>query len=127
VGGGTWLLSAHSAHLKAATAFLTWVTTSDDYQGKVAPGYPAVTAAAKTWLANQASSGYYANDITGPLTAAAGQVWSGWGYGQFSQEAVWAATVTPGMTAGKTIVSLLPAWQNAIANYARADGYKVTQ
>ena len=127
VGGGTWLLSAHSAHLKAATAFLTWVTTSDDYQGKVAPGYPAVTSAAKTWLANQASSGYYANDITGPLTAAAGQVWSGWGYGQFSQEAIWAATVTPGMTAGKSIVSLLPAWQTAIANYAQADGYKVTQ
>ena len=25
VGGGTWLLSAHSTHLKAATDFLTWV------------------------------------------------------------------------------------------------------
>ncbi len=127
VGGGTWLLSAHSARLKAATAFLTWVTTADDYQGKVAPGYPAVTSAAKTWLANQAASGYYADDIVAPLTAAAGQVWPGWGYGQFSQEAIWAATVTPGMTAGKSIVSLLPAWQAAIANYAQADGYKVTQ
>ena len=126
VGGGTWLLSAHSANLKAATAFLTWVTTSDDYQGKLAPGYPAYTAAAKTWLAGQASSGYYAGDVTGPLQAAANQVWSGWGYGQFSQEAIWAATVTPGLTAGKTIVSLLPAWQNAIGNYARSDGYQVT-
>lgn len=126
VGGGTWLLSAHSANLKAATAFLTWVTTSDDYQGKLAPGYPAYTAAAKTWLANQASSGYYVGDISGPLQAAANQVWSGWGYGQFSQEAVWAATVTPGLNAGRSIVSLLPAWQSAIVNYARSEGYQVS-
>ncbi|MEV7096623.1 ABC transporter substrate-binding protein [Amycolatopsis sp. NPDC051045] len=127
VGGGTWLLSAHSHHLKAATDFLTWVTTSDDYQGKLAPGYPAHRQAAKTWLANQAASGYYAGDIAGPLQTAAGQIWSGWGYGQFSQEAIWAATVTPGLTAGKTIVSLLPAWQSAIENYARSTGYEVKQ
>jgi multiple sugar transport system substrate-binding protein len=106
---------------------LTWVTTADDYQGKLAPGYPAYAPAAKTWLAAQASSGYYANDITAPLQAAANEVWSGWGYGQFSQEAIWAATVTPGVTSGKTIVSLLPAWQTAIANYARSDGYQVSQ
>jgi len=125
VGGGTWLLSAHSANLKAATAFLTWVTTADDYQGKLAPGYPAYSAAAKTWLAGQAASGYYANDIAAPLQAAANQVWPGWGYGQFSQEAIWAATVTPGLNAGKSLVSLLPAWQSAIENYARSDGYQV--
>ncbi|CAM3576467.1 ABC transporter substrate-binding protein [Kibdelosporangium persicum] len=127
VGGGTWLLSAHSANLKAATDFLTWVTTSDDYQGKVAPGYPAYGPAARTWLANQNSSGYYAGDIAAPLQAAAGQVWPGWGYGQFSQEAIWAATVTPGLNAGKSIVSMLPDWQNAIVNRARADGYQVNQ
>jgi multiple sugar transport system substrate-binding protein len=127
VGGGTWLLSAHSANLKAATAFLTWVTTSDDYQGKLAPGYPAYAPAAKAWLADQAGSGFYTGDFATPLQNAANEVWSGWGYGQFSQEAIWAATVTPGLTAGKTIVSLLPAWQNAITDYARSDGYQVSQ
>jgi multiple sugar transport system substrate-binding protein len=126
VGGGTWLLSAHSSNLKAATAFLTWVTTSNDYQGKLAPGYPAYSAAAKTWLAGQAASGYYVGDITAALQAAANQVWPGWGYGQFSQEAIWAATVTPGLNAHKSIVSLLPAWQSAIENYARSDGYQVS-
>ncbi|MEY9841155.1 ABC transporter substrate-binding protein [Streptacidiphilus sp. EB103A] len=127
VGGGTWLMSAHSAHLKAAAAFMTWVTTSDDYQGKVAPGYPASSTAAATWLAAQKASGYYADDISGPLQAAATQVWSGWGAGQFSQEAIWAATVKPGLTSGKSIVSMLPAWQTAITNYAQSDGYKVSQ
>lgn len=127
VGGGTWLLSAHSQNLKAATAFLTWVTTSDDYQGKLAPGYPAYAPAAKSWLANQAASKYYAGDISSVLQAAANEVWSGWGYPQFSQEAIWAAAVLPGMNAGKTIASLLPAWQTQVANYAQADGYQVTQ
>jgi multiple sugar transport system substrate-binding protein len=127
VGGGTWLLSAHSKNLKAATDFLTWVTTSDDYQGKVAPGYPAFAKAATTWLSKQSSSGYYVNDPAGPLQAAAGQVWPGWGYGQFSQEAIWAATITPGLNAGKTIVSMLPDWQKAIVNYAKSNGYQVNE
>jgi ABC-type glycerol-3-phosphate transport system substrate-binding protein len=127
VGGGTWLVSAHSAHLKAAAAFLTWVTTSDDYQAALAPGYPAYAPAAAHWLARQSRSGYYAGDVAATLRAAADQVWPGWGYGQFSQEAVWAAKVTPGLTAGKTLTSLLPAWQSAIADYARADGYQVTR
>jgi len=30
------------------------------------------------------------------------------------------------MTAGKTITSLLPAWHDAIVNYAKTDGYQVT-
>ncbi|WP_439381173.1 ABC transporter substrate-binding protein [Amycolatopsis lexingtonensis] len=127
VGGGTWLLSAHSANLKEATDFLTWVTTAPDYQGQVAPGYPAHTTAAKAWLAKQTASGYYSGDITGPLQTAAAQVWPGWGYGQFSQEAIWAATVTPGQTAGKSLVSLLPDWQKAITDYARSNGYEVGQ
>ena len=49
------------------------------------------------------------------------------GYGQFSQEAIWAATVVPGLTTGKTIVSTLPAWQSAITSHAQADGYQVSQ
>jgi ABC-type glycerol-3-phosphate transport system substrate-binding protein len=126
VGGGTWLLSAHSAHLSEAVDFMTWVTTADGYQADLAPGYPAYAPAATKWLANQAKSGYYATDISSVLQQAAGQVWSGWGYGQFSQEAVWAAAVTPGITAGKSIVSMLPAWQSAIAQHAQADGYSVS-
>jgi len=126
VGGGTWILSAHSANIKAATDFLTWVTTSNDYQGKLAPGYPAYAPAAKTWLANQAAAKYYTGDITSVLETAANQVWTGWGYPQFSQEAVWAAAVLPGMNSGKTITSLLPAWQSQVADYANADGYQVT-
>jgi multiple sugar transport system substrate-binding protein len=126
VGGGLWLLSAHSAHLSAAINFIEWVATNAAYQGDLAPGLPAYAPAAATWLANQQKSGYFANDIVPVVQQAAGQIWQGWGYGKFSQEAIWAATVTPGITSGKTIVSMLPNWQSAITNYATADGYQVS-
>ncbi|WP_060879874.1 ABC transporter substrate-binding protein [Streptomyces scabiei] len=126
VGGGTWLLSQHSAHVKAATDFLTWVTTDNAYQGEKAPGFPAYAPAAETWLKGQDSSGYYATDL-GALASASSQVWPGWGSGQFSQEAIWAATVKPGLTQGKSIVSMLPAWQDSIVKYAKSNGYKVSE
>ena len=126
VGGGTWLLSAHSKHLQEAVNFITWVTTNNAYQGDLAPGFPAYVPAARVWLAHQASSGYFANNITPVLEQAASQVWPGWNYGKWSNESIWAATIDPGLTAGKTIVSMLPAWQTAITNYARSDGYTVS-
>lgn len=126
VGGGTWLLSQHSTHVKEAADFLKWVTTDNAYQGEKAPGFPAYAPAAEAWLKAQASTGYFASDLA-PLKDASSQVWAGWGSGQFSQEAIWAATVKPGMTQGKSIVSLLPAWQESIVKYAKSNGYKVSQ
>ncbi|AUG81902.1 sugar ABC transporter substrate-binding protein [Kitasatospora sp. MMS16-BH015] len=125
VGGGTWLLSKHSAHQKAATDFLTWVTTDNAYQGEKAPGFPAYAPAAENWLKAQAAAGYLVGDL-GALKDASSQVWPGWGSGQFSQESVWAATVKPGLTQGQSIASLLPAWQDSIVKHAESFGYKVS-
>ncbi|WP_371664529.1 ABC transporter substrate-binding protein [Streptomyces sp. NBC_00280] len=126
VGGGTWLLSQHSTHVKAATDFLKWVTTDNAYQGEKAPGYPAYAPAAEAWLKGQDASGYFASDLS-PLKDASSQVWPKWGSGQFSQEAIWAATVKPGITQGKSIASMLPAWQDSITKYAKSNGYKVSR
>jgi multiple sugar transport system substrate-binding protein len=125
VGGGTWWLSRHTAHLDAAKDFITWITTADEYQVDLSPGYPAYAGAAAKWLTKQQESGYYAGDMSGPLTGAAGQVWSGWGSPEFSQEAVWAKTVIPGQTDGRTVESLLPDWQTAIEQQAQVFGYQV--
>ncbi|ADI13069.1 putative solute-binding lipoprotein [Streptomyces bingchenggensis BCW-1] len=126
VGGGTWLLSQHSTHIKAATDFLKWVTTDNAYQGEKAPGFPAYAPAAEAWLKGQDASGYFAGDLSA-LKDAASQVWPGWGSGQFSQEAIWAATVKPGLTQGKTVESMLSAWQDSVVKYAKSNGYKVSQ
>jgi multiple sugar transport system substrate-binding protein len=127
VGGGTWWISSHSKNLKAARDFAVWVTTNDAYQVDVAPGFPADTAAATKWLTKQQSSGYWANDISAPIIAAAGQVWPGWGSASFSQEAIWAKVVQSGMAKGDTVESLLPAWQKEIENQAQVNGYQVSK
>jgi ABC-type glycerol-3-phosphate transport system substrate-binding protein len=124
VGGGTWFISSHSKNLKAAENFVQFVTTADDYQVNLAPGYPAYAPAADKWIQKQQSSGYYATDLQ-PVIKAGTEIWSGWGSGVFSQEAIWAKTVTPAIAGGKSLVGLLPEWQTAIKNQAQVNGYTV--
>ncbi|WP_433200585.1 ABC transporter substrate-binding protein [Dactylosporangium sp. CS-047395] len=125
VGGGTWFISSHSKNLKAAAKFAEFVTTADDYQVNIAPGYPAYAPAGDKWIKKQESSGYYATDLQ-PVIKAGTQIWSGWGSGIFSQEAIWAKTVTPAIAGGKSLVGVLPEWQTAIKNQAQVDGYTVS-
>ncbi|MFJ5266582.1 ABC transporter substrate-binding protein [Streptomyces sp. NPDC088387] len=124
VGGGVWMVSSHSANLKASTDLVTWLTTSDANQA-TAPTYPAYTKAAEAWLANPANSDYFANDVSGPFQQAAQAVWTGWSNTRFSDATAWSSVVLPALTAGKSLTATLPAWQNEIANEAKAQGYKV--
>lgn len=124
VGGGTWFISSHSKNLKAAAKFVEFVTTADDYQVDSAPGYPAFASAADKWVKKQESSGYYATPLKAVIDAAP-LIWSGWGSGVYSQEAIWAKTITPAVSSGKNIVDLLPEWQTAVANQAKVNGYTV--
>lgn len=124
VGGGTWFISSHSQNIATAEKFAQFVTTADNYQVDLAPGLPAYSAAATKWVAKQVASGYFVDDLS-QVTKSASQIWSGWGSPTFSQEAIWAKTITPGVSGGQTIVSLLPAWGTAIKNQAQVDGYTV--
>lgn len=124
VGGGVWFVSSHSKNLEGASDLVSWITSDDAYQS-TAPGYPAVTTAAQTWLAGQASSGYFSGDVTPALTEAAGMVWPGWSATQYSHEAIYASTVVPALTKGSTITETLDVWQKAIENKAASLGYTV--
>lgn len=124
VGGATWFISSHSENPALAAKFVEFVTTNDAYQVELAPGYPAFAAAADKWVAKQNASGYYATPLDDAV-AAGSLIWSGWGSGIFSQEAIWGKTMTTGVAEGKTLVELLPDWQQAISDQAQVDGYTV--
>ncbi|WP_262056936.1 ABC transporter substrate-binding protein [Streptomyces sp. STR69] len=124
VGGGVWMVSSHSANLKASSDLVTWLTTSDANQA-TAPTYPAYTRAAKAWLANPANKDYFANDVSGPFEQAANEVWTGWSNTRFSDSTAWSSVVLPALTAGKSLTETLPAWQQEIAGEAKTQGYKV--
>jgi ABC-type glycerol-3-phosphate transport system substrate-binding protein len=124
VGGGTWFISSHSQNLAAASKFVQFATTSDEYQADLAPGYPAYAPAAQKWLAKAESSGYYATDLSA-LRDASTEVWSGWGYPAFAQEAIWAKTMSPVLTSGGSLAGKLDDWGTAIGNQAKVNGYTV--
>ncbi|WP_328760456.1 ABC transporter substrate-binding protein [Streptomyces sp. NBC_00271] len=125
VGGGVWMVSSHSANLKAATDVVSWLTTSDANQAK-APTYPAYAPAAKAWLANPDIKKYFADDVADAFQQAADEVWTGWGNTRFSDATAWSSVVLPALTSGRSLTATLPAWQSAIADEAKARGYKVT-
>ncbi|MGW0823489.1 ABC transporter substrate-binding protein [Streptomyces sp. NPDC002845] len=124
VGGGLWFTSSHSKNLKAATDLVTWMTTSNAYQG-TAGTYPAYKKAAVTWLANQKQTGYFAEDVSPVFQEAAELIWPGWSATQYSQEAIYSSTVVPALNSGKTLTDTLDPWQTAITNKAESLGYTV--
>ncbi|WP_394551748.1 ABC transporter substrate-binding protein [Agromyces sp. MMS24-JH15] len=126
VGGGMWYASRHSTNLEAVKTFLEFVTSADEFQVEASSGYPAYSSAAEKWLAKQAEAGYFVNDdFEAIMSDAAGQVWSGWNVTAWSPETAWAKVVIPGIAAGETIESLLPAWQTELENEATVNGYSV--
>lgn len=124
VGGGIWMVSKNSKNLAAAVALAQYMATSNTYQ-LTAPTYPAYQPAARAWLTAQAKQGYFASDVSSVFTAAAGEIWGGWDTGRYSQENIWAATMVPQITGGKSISALLGTWQTAIEDQARSFGYQV--
>jgi multiple sugar transport system substrate-binding protein len=125
VGGGVWYASSHTKNLDAVKTFMQFVTSADEYQVDLAPGYPAYAAAATKWIAKQAAAGYFVGDFEKNVTDAAGQTWSGWGYPSFSSETAYAKVVVPGLAAGKTVAALTDAWKTEMDNEAQVQGYKV--
>ncbi|WP_223628234.1 ABC transporter substrate-binding protein [Microbacterium sp. EST19A] len=124
VGGGVWIVSAHSKNLKASTDLAEWLTTSDENL-KDAPTYPAYAPGAKVWLENPANSDYFANDIADAFTAAADDVWTGWSNTRFNSATAWSSVVLPAITGGASLTDTLPAWQQAITDEAKTVGYTV--
>jgi multiple sugar transport system substrate-binding protein len=126
VGGGVWYASSHSKNLAAVKEFLEFATSSDEFQVELSSGYPAYASAAEGWLKKLADTGYFVNDdFQQVMTDAAGSVWKGWNVTSWSPETAWAKVVIPGIAGGKTIESLLPAWQKELENEATVNGYTV--
>ena len=65
------------------------------------------------------------DDFKTVMSDAAGQVWDGWNVTSWSPETAWAKVVIPGIAAGETVESLLPAWQEELENEATVNGYTV--
>lgn len=124
VGGGIYIVSSHSKYPKLAAEVAQWMATSNAYQA-TAPTYPAYRPAAAVWLKTVNSSGYFAVNPANVFAKTANEIWPGWSSLLFSTDGVWADTVVPGITSGKSLSSLLPAWGSALRNQAQTLGYSI--
>ncbi|MCU1492559.1 MAG: extracellular solute-binding protein family 1 [Acidimicrobiaceae bacterium] len=124
VGGGIYMVSQHAKNPRLAAEVATWMATSTDYQ-KTAPTYPAYRPAAQVWLKAVNASGYFAVSPANVFARTANDVWPGWSSLLFSTDGVWADTVVPGLTSGKSLSSLLPAWGTALKNQAQTLNYSI--
>jgi hypothetical protein len=77
-------------------------------------------------LANPDIKSYFATDVSPAFQTAATEIWPGWSNVSFSDQTPWSTVVLAGLTEGKTLTELLPAWQDEITNLAKSVGYTVT-
>lgn len=126
-GGAAWAMSSHTTNPKAAAALVTWLATSNDYQGDVAPGYPAYAPAAELWAKRVASDPFFASDPYPVLKQAAGQITTKAGNVRFDDFTPYSETVIAAVNHGQTITSALSAYQTQLTGLAHTSGYTVTQ
>ena len=124
VGGGLWIVSSHAKDPALAASFAEWMDTSDTYQA-TAPTYPAYVPAAEAWLAANAKSHYFTDNLAPVFTKAASEMWTGWSATRYSTDALWADTVVPALVAGHSLSSEVQPYATQLADYAQTQQYKV--
>ncbi len=124
VGGGLWIMSSHTKDPQAVAKVLVGLATSPVSQN-LSQGYPGYIPAAKSWIALQDASGFWATPLAPAFATAVSEVWSGWTETPWDTIGIWTDSVLPNLTAGDSVSSQLPVLGAAISNYAQSDGFTV--
>jgi multiple sugar transport system substrate-binding protein len=124
VGGGLWIMSSHASDPQAVAKVLVGLATSTAVQD-ISAGYPGYVPAAKSWIAEQDASGFWATPLAPAFAIAANEVWPGWAETPWDVYGIWASTVLPNLTAGQSFSSQLPGFAAQISDYAQSDGFQV--
>jgi multiple sugar transport system substrate-binding protein len=124
VGGGLWIMSSHTTDPQAVAKVLVGLATSTVSQDQ-SEGYPGYVPAAKSWIAEQDASGFWAAPLAPAFAQAASEVWPGWTETPWDTIGIWTDSVLPNLTAGDSVSSQLSVLGAAISNYAQSDGFTV--
>jgi ABC-type glycerol-3-phosphate transport system substrate-binding protein len=130
-GGGLWSMSSHiSGQRQADTAlFLQYMATGTAWQVDLSTGLPAYAPDQNAWITkNIVQSGYFADPMQiGPAMKYAGTiVRPNHGYLLYDEGALWTQVITPVVAEGKLISSAWSAYQSALVDNAKVNGYSVT-
>ncbi len=124
VGGGLWIMSSHTTQPQAVAKVLVGLATSTAVQD-ISAGYPGYVPAAKSWIAEQDTSGYFASPLAPAFATAASEVWTGWSETPWDVYGIWASTVLPNLTSGQSFSSQLAGFGAQISDYAQSAGFQI--
>jgi multiple sugar transport system substrate-binding protein len=124
-------MSSHiSGQRQADTAlFLQYMATGTAWQVDLSTGLPAYAPDQNAWIAkNIVQSGYFADPMQiGPAMKYAGTiVRPNHGYLLYDEGALWTQVITPVVAEGKLISTAWSAYQSALVDNAKVNGYSVT-
>jgi multiple sugar transport system substrate-binding protein len=125
-GGAAWTVSRHTNNPKLATDLVTWLTTSNDYQG-TAPTLPAYLPAQEVWAKTVSGNKVYAADPFPVLKESSGLIDPAWANVRFSKSDAFNTAVIGALAKGQTVESALPEFQKQLVGLAEAAGYQVVQ
>ena len=126
LGGGLWLVSAHSKQPKAAAAFAQYMATSPVIQKVgVEAGLPQYLPRQAAYLSTLGTAFADPSVTEASWKQAAATVWDGWSPVPWSTDGVWASTDLANVTGGKPVAGELLPYAEALANQARLAGYTV--
>ena len=124
-GGAAWTMSRHTENPDLAVDLLIWLATSEEYQGEMAPTFPAYLPAAEVWSQKVANDPLYAFDPYPVMEEAAGLIDPKWAAGRFNYGEPFGTTVIETLLQGGTIQEALPLYQEALVNLAESQGFDV--
>ncbi len=124
-GGSAWTMSRHTENPELAVQLIVWLTTSEEYQGQMAPTFPAYLPAAQIWAETTSGNPLYAFDPYPVMEEAAGLIDPKWREGKFDYGEPFGTTVVETLISGGTIEEALPRYQEALVSLAQAEGYEV--
>jgi ABC-type glycerol-3-phosphate transport system substrate-binding protein len=128
LGGGLWLVSAHTKQPAAAAALAEYMATSPKVQKPgVDAGLPQYVPDETSYLSSLSSLFADASVTEASWKTAASEVWTGWSPVPWSTDAVWGSTALANLTGSPPApfaAQLLP-YAEALANQARLAGYTV--
>ena len=100
------------------------MSTNTAYQATAAT-MPAYLPAADAWATQIAKDPFYASDPYPVLRQAAGLINPVWGLVRYDTDDTFMDLALPAMKAGKSLLTVLPTYQQRLEQLAQAQGYTV--
>ena len=125
MGGGAWVVSRHTKNLPLAVDFITWMVSAPEFWA-VTPDYPVYIPVQPAWEKTVSANPLFANDPFPIMQAASQAISPLYALPNYDVMGVLNDFVSRALRQQKTLESMLPDLQAAMAAQAQAAGYEVT-